>query len=684
MAQSNIILLNEGLYSFPLPAMPPERDIWYSDLPKSQQFWKTPHAKKFKWLNPDGTIKDVKRMALRERVEYIEYWDDKWWNGLWFFNNGEPTHITGAHVDHIVFNKFRGKFLWYMDGQRLRFYFRELSNNEPLCDGRAWVKPRRAGLTTEQITEDIRASLEDTYNRIALQSTKDEVCLRTLMKPIIDTYCGRPEWMRAEFYLSNGKKPQKSLKLESNVLKADYEVMNSLIQAFPTEPSAVDGDGWIRITMDEFSKWTACSPRETLDVNLKAIVNPGKSGKIDCLSTTGDKEAAAKAIAEWHTLIAESDPRQKMENGKTKSGLWKYFVEITASHYVIEEVDKYLHYKGFDLKSCRDVYGHVNKEIVEEWVWKEHNKYPKNSQQYIYSLYRLPLEESHALLASAKAKQIFPYLRITNRLSYLESVPVDKKPYVRGDLIEDAKGKVWFEENPYGVWLIATHPHFSAEDNIDTRNRWRFRNGIYFPPTNPEYVGGYDPTRYKTKNTTSNNLSESCGVFWKKFDYFGSGVYNEYCALMLYRPEDPNDAHVEMVKGCKYFGAPLMAERQVESTEYVFIERGMDNFLMKGKDKIWGTWTTPKIIENGVQKLATKFSTPKSEMDVDQIDIYPFEAGLRDFKSFDINNTLSSHVTMASIMCELGADQLLQTNTTDNSVQRMLKAAQSVFPPVNR
>lgn len=665
--------------------MPPEKEILYHDLPKKLQYWKTPHAEKFKWLNPDGSVRNVNRMSLRERIEYIEFWDDKYWNGLWFMNNGVPTHITGAHVEHLVFNKFKGRYMMYMDGQRKRFYFRKLTDEDDLCDGRVWPKPRRAGLTTEQITANIRAAMSDFYNRCALQSTHGEVCNRTLMRPLIDTYIGRPEWMRGEFYLSNGKTPIKKLELKSNIVKGEYEILNGLIQSFPTEPSAVDSDEWILVTMDEFSKWVNCSPRETLEINLKAIVNPGKNGKIDCLSTTGDKGEAAQAIAEWQTLVAESDPRNRLENGKTKSGLWKYFVEITASHYVIEEVNKWLRnvLKG-NVTDCRDVYGFVNKEMVEEWVWKEHNKFPKNSQQYIYSLYKLPIKEEHALLAAASNKQIFPYLRMSSRLSELESKTIDQKPYVRGRLDEDSKGKVWFEADPYGVWLISLHPYFSAERNIDTRNRWRFKNGVYFPPVNPEFVGGYDPNRYKTKNTTSTSLSESCGKFWKKFDYFNSGESNQYAALMLYRPEDPKEAHTEMTKACKYFGAPLMAERQVESTEEVFIERGMDNFLMKGKDKIWGTWTTPKVIENGVQKLATKFSSPKTEEDVDQVEIYPFEDGLRDFRNFNINNTLESHVTMASIMLELGADQLVETNTTDDSVRRMLKAAQSVFPPINR
>jgi len=677
-----IILLNNGLYKFELPPVPDEELIWYSDLPKKLQYWKTPHVSKFKWLNQDidQTLRDVTKMNLRDKIEYIEYWDDKLENGLWIMINGVPTWLAPMHVEHLVFNKFKGRFLWYMDGQRLRFYFRRLSDKNPLCDGRVWAKPRRAGLTTEQITYNISVAQADFYNRVFLQSTKDEVCVRTLMKPTIDTFIGRPEWARGQFYLSNGKKPQKSLQLTSNVVKSDYEVMNSLIQAFPTEASAVDGDEWMAGTIDEFSKITVCNPREMLDIALKAIANPGKeSGKIDALSTSGDKDAAAIALGEWHRLIAESNPQFTGEDGKTKSGMWKYFVEITESHYVIIEVNKYLNQAGYNIKDVRDVYGKVNKEICEEWVWKQHNKYPKNSQKYVYSLYKMPVKEEHVLLTVGQSKQGLHKLRMAVRLAALEALPYDKKPYVRGKLTEDSKGKVWFEEDGEGVWLIAVHPYFSVEKDIDTRNRFRYKEPFFKKPKNPEYVVGYDPTRYKTKNTTSGNLSDACGIVWKKFDYFGSGIVNEYCAFMLYRPEDPLDAHKEIVKVCKYYGAPVMAERQVETTETVFIDAGMEDFLLKGKDKIWGIWTTTTTHENGFQKLVTKFSSPKEEGDVDQIEIYPFEDGIRDYQNADPAKMLDFHCTMATIMCELGADQIIQTNITDDSVRRMLEASKTVF-----
>jgi hypothetical protein len=282
-------------------------------------------------------------------------------------------------------------------------------------------------------------------------------------------------------------------------------------------------------------------------------------------------------------------------------------------------------------------------------------------------------------LMPMKSGEVLPKLRMTVRRAYLEALPNDKKPYVRGRFDEDSKGRVWFEEDPEGVWLIAVHPYFSSEKNIDTRNRFKFKNNLYFPPKNPEFVAGYDPTRYKTKNTTSDNLSDSACIWRKKFDYFDSGIKNEFAALMLYRPDDPKEAHREVAKSCKYFGGPVNAERQVESTEEVFIDAGMEAFLLKGKDKIWGTWTGPKVIENGFQRLKTLFSAPKTPEDDDEVEKYPFEDGLRDMEVADPNNTQNSHTTMAHIMLEIGSDQLVQTNQTDDSVRRMLQAQQEVF-----
>ena len=187
----------------------------------------------------------------------------------------------------------------------------------------------------------------------------------------------------------------------------------------------------------------------------------------------------------------------------------------------------------------------------------------------------------------------------------------------------------------------------------------------------------------KNKNTTSNNLSLACIVIWKKFDYFNSGISNEFCALMLHRPEDPRDAHYECVKACRLYGALAMIERNAGDADDVFDEKGMSAFMQLDKEGKYGIFTSSKIIENGVQKLATKFSPPKMPMDKDQVAIYPFEEGIIDLMNFDMNNTLKSHATMGHIMCEYGAEQLTETNMSDNSTSDLLKKAREVFAPRN-
>jgi hypothetical protein len=665
MAKGNIISLNDGLYQYELPPEPrDEKTILNYNLPKKDQVWRR------------EPVLDVKRMSVRERVEYIEKMDDYFLNGRWMLINGELIYLTGMNWDFLTLSKFEFGHPNYLYQQTLDFYFRDLVRKDSNCYGKAILKCRRCGLTTEEIQEVIYTLIEDENCNIGLQSNEHTKCVRTLLHPIIQAYITRPTWMRGKFYAPNGKKPRNALELVSNKVEVLNDETDSYlggtVLAYPTVASAIDGYKKKLIVMDESFKWLGCSPEETLGINKKCVVEYGIKGKVDVLSTMGDSDDQIQSVKEGCKIIYDSNPRIRDLNGRTTSGLYEWFISAIHSADIPEEHRDPAYTK----------YGKVNKDSAEAYVRGEVNKHPANSKQRVFEMRRLPLEKKHGLMSAAE-RSYFPIIRIEDRLDVLNALPRDKKPYVRGNLEERANGKIEFVANELGIWLVSLHPYFSAERNIDTRNRFRVsREGRFFPPTNPEFVLGYDPIRYKTKNTTSKNLSLACIKVWKKFDYFNSGISNEYAALCLYRPDDPDEAHYECVKGCRYWGGPINAERQVESTENIFINNGMDSFLLKDAKGIWGVYTNPKVIENGVQKLVTKFAPPKTELDKDQISIYPFEDGLIDFKNFDASNTLESHVTMATIMCEYGAEQLIQTNLTDNSMSRMLKASLEIFPAV--
>lgn len=693
MASGKIINLHvdddnpTGLYKFQLPLVPREQDVWYYNLKKKDQYWKTSHNTFHKWLDPQGLIRNVKQMDEKSRVEYIDYWRDKWLNGLWFMCNGEPTWITGGHVDHLVFNKFKSQHFIYVDSQRERFYFRELTNNERLCDGRLWVKGRRVGITAEQITENVRVINSDYSNNVACQSDTHDKARTTLLSKIIETHIKRPDWMREKFYSSNGKVPRSSLELiDANLRDDDDYPLGGSAKAFPSTAKSLDGLEFMLVTMDELSKVVDTLPREMFEVNLKTIVNPGKRGKLDALSTTGDSKEAAKAVKDWHKLIADSSIKALNENGKTNSGLWSWFVSYIHSFELLEK-----------LPQIKDIFGKINREMAEEYIWKDIKQYQKDSKEYIYALYKQPMVMRHALLTPT-TQGYFAKIRIASRLEYLRALPNDKKPYIIGSLEYDKKGKVYFESNaerearckldgtPYvgGYWMLALHPFFSLERGIDTTNRYRrHSDGSFMPPINPEGCIGYDPIRYKKEDTASRNLSEAAIIVYKQWDYFQSGDSQEFCALYLHRPDDPRDATKECIKAAKYWGYPVMHERVIEHVKEDFIEEKMLSFLLKNpKDDLYGIWidSQGKIVKNALDWMVTRFSPPKTDEDVDQLATMPFEPVLVDLDGFDIGNTTDFDTFMAMVELEHGLKQIPFTNRTDKTQKNLMGNIKEIFP----
>jgi len=603
--------------------------------------------------------------------------------------NGNPTYLTGRHVDHLVFNKFKSKNFFYDDAQRERFYFRDLTNKDELCDGRLWAKARRVGITAEEITESIYVILSGFANHIGAQSDTYPKAKSTILSKIIDTYVKRVPWMREDFYMANGKIPREKLELITTTMndEDDYP-LGGIARAFPSTAKAMDGEEFMLAIMDEFSKWEESAPRETFEINIKTIVNPGKRGKMDVLSTTGDSEKAEKSVRDWHQLIADSNPKVRDKNGKTNSGLYYYFVSYAHSFELWERYPK-----------IKDKYGRVNMEMAEEIIWTEINKHPKDSKPYIHALYKMPTRMRHTLL-TATNQGYFSKVRIASALEALRSLPWDRKPYVVGSLEYDQRGKVYFESNVErearckiegteyvpGHWMIAVQPYFSMDRGINLANRFREINGVFHPPINPEGAIGYDPIRYNKEDTSSTHLSNASIIVAKKLDYFGAGDANQYCALWLHRPDDPDDANIECMKACKFWGYPCMHERVIESVKKDFIAANMLPFLMiNQKDKLHGMWIDGqgKVVKNALKAMQSRFSPPKEEGDIDQLAAIPFEPVLVDLDGFDLARTTKFDVFMSMVELEHGLEQIVFTNLTESSDMRRMEVINEIFPKRN-
>lgn len=668
---SNIILLNDGMYRYEVPLKPPsdEKDIINYNLPKAQQFWHTPE------------IKRVKNLTEKERIYYIERERQRWEEGVYVLINGELTYITGMHYDHLTYMTFKDAKAEYFDHQRFDFYFRDLTRKDPKCRGRVWMKPRRYGMTMEEITEGTYSLNENFSNNVGIQSdTKDKV-RDTILTPIINSYVKRPKWMRSDYYKPNGKLLVTQLNLNNNMAPDDDgsdkgDFLLGWLKGFPALPRAMDGNEMIYIIMDEVWKWQESSPKETLESNMKVLMGRNRAGLVSVLSTMGDSDDFLRAVLDGVDIIARSNPSIRDDNGVTLSGLYKFFVSAIYSFDIPPEV--------FEV----DTFGKINKDKHLTYVQNKINKLDKNSKSYVFEKRRLPLCEADAVM-SAQMVTYFRKIAISARIAELKEMPINMRPYIRGNFEYTNTGKVYFEQYDEGIWLVAVHPYFSVDSGIDTRNRFRRHDGSFYPPTNVEYCIGYDPVRYDRSDVQSSHFSRAAAIVHKKFDYYNSGIVDVKCALMLYRPDDAREADREVIKACKYYSALCMHERLIEGVKKEFEKANMMPFLMpsdpESKNIEYGIWTDSggKIVKNGVDMLVTRYSAPKFPEEVDQIATYPFEDGLADLDGFDMANTTAFDVTMSEIMLEYGLKQINFTNRTDKTDTSRIKAIHEIFPTRN-
>jgi len=355
-----------------------------------------------------------------------------------------------------------------------------------------------------------------------------------------------------------------------------------------------------------------------------------------------------------------SDPRILMADGFTKTGLWKYFISAVCAQHVF-----------------KDKFGFINEQMAIDKIMNERSKHEEGSKDWIHEVRRNPLTEEEAM-ATAEGTTTFDAIRLQDRITIISKSTKSEKPYVVGRLEEDIPtGKVWFEDDTKGNWKVAIHPKkITILEQADRSNRWtKDLNGLWKMNKSPEGAIGYDPVRYGDKQTVSNNVSKSAILAKYKFDYFGNkGLFgdscaNRYAALYHARDEDPDAPHHEAFKAAKYWGFPIMYERQVEAVLKHFKDiKALDFLLMSKKDGKFGIWTDnqQKVIKKGIDRFQSYIKRPMPG-EIDWLKNIPFEELLQQAKELDPANTRVADIFMANTMLEHAMEQIIFTNLIDEA-----------------
>lgn len=331
-----IIIPIEGFHvPYETPPLPPLIEIDGHNLPKKQQKWVRP-------ILPSD--EDVVNLTKSEKSEIIKKDLLRRINGYWFMNNGEPTYITGSHYFTLTH--------WYMaavneDGYpeyrnaaRLWFYVKDIADKDEDCFGLIMMCQKRFGKTEYELADIYNKATRGGIRVLKSKIIEDKDCLfgmQSLTATEAKNNLFKTRLMRSH------TKIQRYLKPESNETNSKREIvgeltfkgtnigggkykdaLNNVIDHRPTLVSAYQGKRPRQIFIDEpgsieemdlIQWWTTV--KQQLALGTKAFGKAFLPTTLESMSPRGAD--AFKKI--WDT----SDPEKRDDNGRTESGLYRYF-----------------------------------------------------------------------------------------------------------------------------------------------------------------------------------------------------------------------------------------------------------------------------------------------------------------------------------------------------------------------
>jgi hypothetical protein len=597
-----------------LPKKPKKTDILFHDKKKADQHW-------FRFDLPDALSK-IKSMdewyemprEFRDRyTPYIEEEFRRRSHGLWFYNNGVATYVTGRHYMMLQWSKIDIGYPYYFAFQRRLFVHMAACEMDPRCLGQNFVKCRRSGYTNMISCSLVDEATQVKDKLLGIQSkTGKDAQENIFMKKVVPVYNSYPFFFKP---IQDGttnprmelafREPSKRL-TKKNKVSQKGDALNTIINWKNTVNNAYDGEKTHRLYLDESGKW-----EKPADINEawrieKTCLIVGRKiiGKAYVGSTVNPMD---KGGAEYKVLYYDSDPRDRNENGRTKSGLYSIF--IPAYEALEGFFDKYGNCIEYDPESPIDGIDGIPIEIGSKTYLRNERASLKGRHSELNELIRqFPWTIEEAFRDSIESS-LFNVGRIYEQIDYNDNMY--PSPLVRGNFIWKVKDKeVVFSPDKNGRFLISWMP--KPED----RNKVIEKKGKPTPGNPHIGVGGVDS--YDLDQTVDDRGSKGALHLYNKFNMHAPS--NMFVLEYASRPELASIFYEDVLMAAFYYGYPLLIENNKYGIARYFETRGFDEYLMDRPEHL-------KV--PGAKSVRTK-GIPSNSVDVIQSHAQAIEAHIHD------------------------------------------------------
>jgi len=532
--------------------------------------------------------------------------------GVWFYNDGVPTYITGRHYMMLQWSKIDIGYPSFLDFQRKLFTHFAACEADPRALGQIYTKCRRSGYTNMSACMEVDEATQVKEKLIGIMSkTGKDAQENIFMKKVVPIFKSYPFFFKP---IQDGttnprmelafREPSKRI-TKNNKTSHKGEALDTIINWKNTTANAYDGEKLHMLYLDEAGKWER--PLDIQDVwrihRTCLIVGRRVIGKALVGSTVNPMDRGG---SQFKKLYYNSDPYERNSNGRTKSGLYKIFIPA------------YEALEGFFDKHGNPVIDDP-KEAVEgldgETITIGAKTYLQNERKALMGdpyelnevIRQFPFSEDEAFRDSTKSSH-FNIGKIYEQIAHNEEVypsPVVRGNFMWKDGIQDSQ-VVWSPDKN-GKWRVSWLPP------QESRNLKVTKYGKHHPGNPLIGVGGVDS--YDLDKTVDGRGSKGACHFYNKFNMqFPSNIF---VAEYAERPPLARIFYEDILMASVFYGYPLLIENNKYGIVRYFEARGYDEYVMNRPEHL-----TPPGSSNNVK---TK-GIPSNSKDVIQAHAQAIEA----------------------------------------------------------
>ena len=646
-----------------LPVQPEDKYILFQDLPKEEQLWKrvrVPDAIE-KTKSMDSWMEQPKEIQTRF-LPYIKEEFRRRRDGLWFFNNGTPTYITGNHYVMLQWSKIDGSFYGqYLAFQRKLFIHLEACKVDSRCVGQLFTKCRRSGYTNMASSIVLNEGTMSKDKVLGIMSkTGSDAQENVFMKKVVRMYKSYPFFFKP---IQDGttnprmelafREPSQRI-TKTNKASTQGEALNTVINWRNTVNNAYDGERLYILFLDEAGKWERPTDiREAWRINRTCLIVGKKIVGTALVGSTVNP--MDKGGQQYKDIWYDSNPAERNANGRTRSMLYRIFIPA------------YEALEGFFDRYGNPIVDDPTEPIVGqdgELITIGARTYLDNERQALKVdknelnevIRQFPFSSEEAFRDSVEGS-LFDLGKIYEQVNYNDMIY--PHPVVRGNFNWAGGAKdteVIWEPSPEGRWYV------SWLQTTERRNqKTRHRSGHWTPSHANLGVGGCDS--YDLDATVDGRGSKGACHFYNKFSM--QAVSNMFVAEYAERPPLAAIFYEDVLMAAVFFGYPILIENNKYGIARYFESRGYLEYLLDRPSHLGGASSKSKtkgipsnsqeVIQAHAQSIEAYIHNHVGENETGTYGNMYLNRTLEDWISFKVNNHTKYDLSISSGLCLLAA-----------------------------